>query len=560
MDSQHISFRDSAILALSNISPPSPILNAIGISCSSDSIPILFDLDVDFDDLEIIQDHRGSVGTFGPLHRQSIQSNSCRSPLTPTFPREPYGPAVCDSSSHGSPNSVTPSCTPALSPTRAALTCIQNIEAPQIASTLQTTSSSSLAHLLSSTSINTCPPSTSSWRKFDFSIHNGQSLSASRSWIPALRPRNKESVQDVQNRLSAPVPQRPSEIRANLVRQPHIRSSNLSKAEPIPIPQHLTWLEGTVIELLVDQEAFRSIHPTFRLVGFPKQARGWDSSDGALALFRPIKRESFRFHYAPFDSDFPIIRRLSINGDETRDYLSRQAYLSLKTNGVYTVQGMESSHLHLPSSSFESGDVKLKWRFEYLVEDLYHSESGRIIDGEKTLTPISFLCSPYLLHQSQGRKMKFMHFVKKSVTTKLVAEKLEPPCRFGPPPSRQNPVPNMWTLHRRVQSSYEEELKSKKKTGSLRHTEEDHLSAKTPRGETQVSRRRRASSAGEERRTPMAVALQNYGFPSQVLTSENEFPRHILPREQLVELFDNDHPGGEGPNNLHGLTPAPRRT
>ncbi|KAJ7170018.1 hypothetical protein C8R46DRAFT_821933, partial [Mycena filopes] len=198
-------------------------------------------------------------------------------------------------------------------------------------------------------------------------------------------------------------------------------------------PKHLMWLKNTVVELLVDQEGFRAIHPRFKLVGFPKQARGWDSKvDGGLALFRPVQRETFHFHWAPFDAGLPVIRRLTVNGDESRDFLSRQASLSLKTNGVYTVQGSESSHL--PPSCLESGDfrsaserTKLRWRYEYLVEDRYH-ESGRILDGEKTLTPISFLCSPYLLHPSQARKMKLMHLVKKSfVTTKLVAEKLEPP-------------------------------------------------------------------------------------------------------------------------------------
>ncbi|KAJ7619167.1 hypothetical protein DFH06DRAFT_905760, partial [Mycena polygramma] len=194
------------------------------------------------------------------------------------------------------------------------------------------------------------------------------------------------------------------------------------------IPKTLFWLEDIVVELLVDQEGFRAIHPVFKLVGFPKQARGWDATDGGLVLFRPVKRETFRFHYAPFDSDLPVIRRMTVNNDESRDFLSRQACLALKANGVYTVQGSESSHL--PTACFESGHfgsspehTKLKWRFEYLVEDRFH-ESGRIVDGEKSFTPISLLCSPYLLHPSQARKMKLMHLVKKSVTTKLVAEKL----------------------------------------------------------------------------------------------------------------------------------------
>ncbi|KAJ7040467.1 hypothetical protein C8F04DRAFT_257235 [Mycena alexandri] len=270
------------------------------------------------------------------------------------------------------------------------------------------------------------------------------------------------------------------------------------------LPKNLSWLKDTIVELLVDQEGFRGSLLRFKLVGLPKQARGWDSTDGGgLALFRPVKRETFRFHWAPFDADLPVIRRLTVNGDESRDFLSRQASLSLKTNGVYTVQGSESSHL--PPSCFESGDLgsaKLRWRYEYLVEDRFH-ESGRIVDGEKNLTPISFLCSPYLLHPSQARKMTLMslHFFKKSAATKLVAEKLEPPTsssRFGQTPPVKPVATNMWTLHRRVQSTYTEEPKTRKKAKSLRRTnlkERDENQELVPAG-----RRRRASSAGEDRR------------------------------------------------------------
>ncbi|KAJ7181800.1 hypothetical protein C8R43DRAFT_828165, partial [Mycena crocata] len=195
----------------------------------------------------------------------------------------------------------------------------------------------------------------------------------------------------------------------------------------IPLPLNLLWLKDTVVELLVDQEGFRSVRPTFQLAAFPRQARGWDSPDGGLALFRPVKRETFRFHYAPFDS-LPILRRLTANDDESRDYISRQASLSLRSNGVYTVQGTESSHL--PHSGLESGaaknspdSTKLRWKFDYVVDDRLE-QSGRIVDGEKTLTPLTFMCSPWLLHPSQARKMKLLHLVKKSVTTKLVAEKV----------------------------------------------------------------------------------------------------------------------------------------
>ncbi|KAF8216081.1 hypothetical protein K438DRAFT_1800043 [Mycena galopus ATCC 62051] len=144
--------------------------------------------------------------------------------------------------------------------------------------------------------------------------------------------------------------------------------------------------------------------------------------------------------------------------------------------------------------------------------------------------------------------MKLMHIVKKSVTTKLVAEKLEPPSRFGPPPPVKRPLNNLWTLHRRVQSSHAEEPKPRKKTGSLRRVGE-HSEVKTRRDENQVARRRRASSVGEERRPNSSCAVP-------------ETPRHILPRAQLAGLLNAETVGT--PVFLHdtyfkGLAPAPRR-
>ncbi|KAF7339352.1 hypothetical protein MSAN_02149000 [Mycena sanguinolenta] len=414
-------------------------------------------------------------------------------------------------------------------------------------STLHTTSSTSMTYLSPSPSVISCPSSPRLRRKFKFPIDcNGPALSTSQSWVPVLESRRENPILTgtAQNRLSVPEPQRlVSQDVRSLDQSPIQCSSAQPQPEAIAIPQHLLWLKDTVVQLLIDQEGFRSICPSFKIVGFPKQARGWEPSDGCFALFRPTVRRSFPFHYAPFDSDFPTIRCLTINDDESRDFLSRQAYLTLVSNGVYTVSGTERAS-HLPTSSFECGDMKLKWRFEYLVEDIYH-ESGRIIDGEKSLTPISFLCSPYLLHPSQARKKKFMHIVKKSVTTKLVAEKLEPPSRFGTPAPVRRTSNNLWTLHRRVQSTHAEEPKARKKAGSLRRVGE-HSETKARRDENQVVRRRRASSAGEER-CPSARGCQT--SPN---LAQNLLPRHILPRAQLAELMNQ-------PNGLQGLRPAPRQ-
>ncbi|KAG0707442.1 hypothetical protein DFH29DRAFT_895773 [Suillus ampliporus] len=198
------------------------------------------------------------------------------------------------------------------------------------------------------------------------------------------------------------------------------------------LPHDLAWLGGTEVELWIDQEGFRAIRPMMRLMGYSPRSRSLlpygergVSSDvtGGVAEFMPVKRESFAFHYATLDGP-PMLRRVTVGGDESRDYLSRHAALNIKTNGVYTVLGSESMAL---GSSQEH--VKVQWKFDYLVDDRYTDGSRRVLPGEKIITPLTFSCSPFLLHPMQGKKVGFMHLVKKSVVPKLSAEKLEPPER-----------------------------------------------------------------------------------------------------------------------------------
>ena len=196
------------------------------------------------------------------------------------------------------------------------------------------------------------------------------------------------------------------------------------------LPVSISWLQSTTLEIMIDQEGFRMIVPVFKLAGYapPRTKESEAVSLGvhlvsATADFMPVKRKSFAFHYSELDTP-PVLRRLMLNGDESRDYLSKQAYLTLKANGPYTVQGIEhvqSSPLFLANEHFV-----LSWRFDYLVGDR-RTEAGRIIAGEKTFTPLCFSCSPALLLPAQGKKIRVMHVLKKSVAAKLSAAKVEPP-------------------------------------------------------------------------------------------------------------------------------------
>ena len=204
------------------------------------------------------------------------------------------------------------------------------------------------------------------------------------------------------------------------------------------LPVSLSWLQSTTLEIMIDQEGFRMIKPVFRFAGYswPTTTEGDAISLGvhlvsAMADFMPLQRKSFAFHHSSLDTP-PVLRRLMANGDRSRDYLSRQAYLILKANGPYTVQGTElvQSLRHFPAAD----PPVLVWRFDYVVGDR-RTEAGRIIPGEKTLTPLIFTCSPALLQSTQAKKIRVVHVVKKSVATKLTATKVEPPMPPCPCPA-----------------------------------------------------------------------------------------------------------------------------
>ncbi|KAG1754918.1 uncharacterized protein EDB91DRAFT_1233728 [Suillus paluster] len=273
------------------------------------------------------------------------------------------------------------------------------------------------------------------------------------------------------------------------------------------LPHDLAWLGGTEVELWIDQEGFRAIRPRMRLMGYSPRSRSLlpygergVSSDvsGGVAEFMPVKRESFAFHYATLDGP-PMLRRVTVGGDESRDYLSRHAALNIKTNGVYTVLGSESMAL---GSSQEH--VKAQWKFDYLVDDRYTDGSRRVLPGEKIITPLTFSCSPFLLHPMQGKKVGFMHLVKKSVVPKLSAEKLEPPER----PRQLNQAHVMANLRRMSRHGPSRSDAHVNAEGVLRLAS-GPLVGSSPLGpskggrifegtrQMQYTRRRRASSAGE---------------------------------------------------------------
>ena len=262
---------------------------------------------------------------------------------------------------------------------------------------------------------------------------------------------------------------------------PSIEPSSSSSSSSSNLPDHLAWLQDVTISLCVDQESFRTVFPSFKLVGYTKPTLSIRSSpagtqkqfaggnDGnscggsptkqhqqqhhsdlvdqastgpdstGMAEFMPVKRESFVFHHSPLDPP-PSVRRLSVNGDESRDYLSQYAHLSIKSTGgfqVYVVRGSETRRGGSDADGetatsarsarvWGSSAIKLEWRFEYAVEDKRKADGTKAGDGEKFLTPLRFSCSPGLLHPKQGRKVTVLSVWKKSLQPRVLASRLQP--------------------------------------------------------------------------------------------------------------------------------------
>ncbi|KAF8922002.1 hypothetical protein CPB85DRAFT_1247133 [Mucidula mucida] len=277
------------------------------------------------------------------------------------------------------------------------------------------------------------------------------------------------------------------------------------------------------------------------------------------------EKQTFHFHYALFDG-LPILRRVTVNDDESHDYISRQASLSLKSNGVYTIRGTETSILDPKSASAPDG-VKLRWKFDYMVDDRRAEGTGKILEGEKTLTPLTFSCSPLLLHAQQGKKIRLMHIVKKSVVSKLMAEKVEPPrarsisphsspvFQVSPKKPHASSVPSaknhpaiarVWNIHRRAHShvpspeAHDHKRMRGPSRSSIASEMVDYMSvgSQPDDSSTLSARRRRASSAGEkarERPSSFGLALTNILAADDLLSPpRSPFIKHIISPSPFV--------------------------
>lgn len=213
---------------------------------------------------------------------------------------------------------------------------------------------------------------------------------------------------------------------------------------PFPSLRHAQWLRDTIVELWIDQEGFRAIRPKFYLAsvgqGLPLDQSQFSSHAGdplytTVAEFLPVNRESHFFHHATLDRA-PTLNRITVNGDESRDFTTRQATLTLKDNGVFYVHGTEDHRIEGTARI-----VRLNWRFEYLVASRKPGPRGKVHRGEKIFKTLSFSCTPALLHRSRASKVSVLHIMKKTVCPKILAQKLDLPDLPVPVPSALANIP-----------------------------------------------------------------------------------------------------------------------
>lgn len=352
------------------------------------------------------------------------------------------------------------------------------------------------------------------------------------------------------------------------------------------LPGALSWLEDVTIELWIDQEGFRFVRPAFRLATYS----GPSSSDTIThpmrtlthgrAEFLPIKTQSCVFHHAPLDP-LPVLRKMVMAGDDTRDYISRQASLAIKSNGVYSVSGTETfdpgpSSPHGPDSLSppQTGHhpTKLTWRFEYAVDDIRPGSPPRGRQAERRLTPLSFSCSPGLLHPSHGKKIRLMQVVKKGLTPKLTSAKVEDarlPPRTGVPvdvspekplargtQQRDTYLPEMsYASHRRAHST----LADVPTTSAEYH---DRATSESEIHAWGIEKNRATSVVLPVLHRSNNASPVDLSVPPSATSSDAGHPllRHILPPTTINHLLDeNRAPPSCAPGSTRSLPPPPWR-
>ena len=558
----------SALVALSTLTPPSPLLtpSLLSTSITSGDIPILLDglafsanhrystasnfsnrrlSGINFYESDLPQSCScASTGTFGPIYRRP-----------PLVYREPQKHHVRETIS------THEDATSAWSQTR-----LGTQESPEQAFETSYSDYSSLSYVATQPTLEVRMPRATV--KSDY----GGNISESPA-TDSKPPVQKERL-SLRVGLGAQLAAFPAQHNdmydafTNASNRPSSMTSSKFKFKPVTYSvssgekrKSTLNLDSIRAVVSIDQEGFRSVNPSFKFVGYRRRTCD-DKRQRAenMAHFVPVNQQAFHFHYAPFDG-LPVLRSISVNGDETRDYISREATLGLKSNGVYVIHGIELATQNMQDENRGHEATELHWEFLYKVDDRKVGPSKKIIDGEKNLIPLSLSCSPALLYPSQGKRINLLHIVKKSVAMKLTAERLEAaeypfPITPGPPlHDATNSSKHRKALsHGRQSGLSTAGTKPLIQCAVLRENRADHVDSVCN------TRRRRASSAGEwtrldsQPRTTVEASVSKMYPPVQ---------KHIVSPARLARMLETSTAKQDASPaipqlDFHPLAPNPR--
>ena len=131
------------------------------------------------------------------------------------------------------------------------------------------------------------------------------------------------------------------------------------------------------ISLVIDQEGFREVEASLVFARFIPDTHSFE--------YLVAQKAPLPYNCSKMQND-PVLRKLMVPVYGEKDFLTRQACLSITNNGVWEVCGKEG----------RNG----LWRFTYEVEDRL-SLTGKAKPGEKNIVPLRFTCSPEVLDSSR---------------------------------------------------------------------------------------------------------------------------------------------------------------
>ncbi|KAL7418837.1 hypothetical protein Q5752_006521 [Cryptotrichosporon argae] len=137
-------------------------------------------------------------------------------------------------------------------------------------------------------------------------------------------------------------------------------------------------------------------------------------------------RDQWFFHYSPLQS-LPVLRRLTINGDDKHDHLARETTLQIRDPGVWAITGGSGD-----------GRGEAAWQFSYLVTPRLCKQTGELVPNERVVVPLALRLGPRFFDSERASNSHLSLMLKKTLAVNVPAVKVRPPI-VGKPPGHARP-------------------------------------------------------------------------------------------------------------------------